>query len=94
LGKLAVPRPGLPNPGQSASVNSTGVWAADSTGELQLIARTGDPFDAQRNIRALTLLNRVPGSPAQTRSFNDTGEIVYRATLTDGSQHIIVVQLP
>jgi hypothetical protein len=91
---LAVPRPGRANPARITSVNNTGVWAADSTGELQLIARTGDPFDEQRNIRALTLLSHVPSSPAQTRSFSATGEVVYRATLTDRSQHIVVVQLP
>jgi uncharacterized delta-60 repeat protein len=94
IGKLAVPDPGRANPARITYVNNTGVWVVDSTGELQLIARTGDPFDAQRNIRALTLLSHVPGSPSQTRSFSAAGEVVYRATLTDGSQHIVVVRIP
>jgi hypothetical protein len=63
----------------------------DSTGELQLIVRAGDAFDAQRKITGLTLLSNVLCSSSQARSFNNAGEFTYRATLNDGSQHIVTV---
>jgi hypothetical protein len=95
IGKLLVPKAGQPNPAGVAAANSTGVWAIDSSGTLQLIARTGDLFDGQRKITELTLLGNVPGSPSQRRSFSGDGRnIIYRVTLADGAQHIVGVLLP
>ena len=45
-------------------------------------------------VTGLTLLGNVLCSPAQTRSFTDTGDLIYRATLNDGSQHIVNVRIP
>ncbi len=80
--------------GRITGANDTGVWAVASTGELRLIARTGDAFDGQRKMVALTLLDTVRGSPTQARSYTGTGELIYRATLSDGSQQIVTVTLP
>ena len=93
VGKLLVPKAGEPNAARITAANGTCVWAADSFGALRLIARTGDRFDAQRKVTALTLLNNMLGSPSQRRSFSDDA-IIYRATLSDGSQHIAVVETP
>ena len=93
VGTLVIPAAGTSSPARIAA-NSTGIWAMDSTGELQLIARTGDVFDGQRKITALTLLSTVRSSPSQLRSFTRNGEVIYRATLSDGSQHVVAAQLP
>jgi uncharacterized delta-60 repeat protein len=94
IGKLVTPAPGQLNPARITRRNNAGLWAVDASGVLQLIVRTGDTFDAERTITALTLLANVPGSPAQTRSFTATGQVIYRVTLDDGSQHVVAVLIP
>jgi len=77
--------------------NNLGLWAANLAGELQLVLRTGDTFqiDAQtKTLRSFTVLSIVPGSPAQTRSFNSNRELIYRALFTDGSKAILTKDLP
>jgi hypothetical protein len=40
------------------------------------------------------LLGKVPGSPSQARAVAKDGGIIYRITLSDGSHHLVTVQLP
>ncbi len=95
LADLAIPRAGKRNPAGINAANDTGVWAVDSKGALRLVVREGDTLAGTTSpIRALTLLGNVGGSPAQTRSYNARAEIIYRATLSDGSEVIAKAQLP
>jgi hypothetical protein len=95
IANLVVPAAGRPNPAHITARNDTGLWAVDSAGVLRLILREGDPFPGtQKSIRAFTLLSVVGGSPAQTRSFNASSELTYRATLIDGTQAIAKVRVP
>lgn len=79
--------------------NDQGLWAVDSSGELQLVVREGQEVTAdgsttRKKVKSFTVLSAVPGSSAQRRSFDTTGRIVYRAVFTDGSQAVVKVQLP
>ncbi len=95
LADLEVPAAGRPNPARITASNASGVWAVDSNGVLRLIVRQGDTFPGSAlTIRALTVLGNVVGSPAQTRSFNGHAELVYRATLSDGSEAIAKARVP
>ena len=85
--------------------NEIGIYVQDQDGQLRAIARQGDQIDVDetdgqdlRTIRDLEVdlsygtgtAGDVGGSPA---SLNDRGELVYRATFTDGSAGIIVSRL-
>lgn len=78
--------------------NDRGIWAMDSTGELQLIAREGEPIartNFNKTLRNFDFLGAVSGSPAQRRGYGiDPGRIVYRATFTDGTTAIIRATIP
>jgi hypothetical protein len=77
--------------------NNVGLWATDAAGDLQLVLRTGDKvsIDVQeKTLRAFTILSVVPGSPAQTRSFNNNRHIIYRAQFTDNTQAVLTKTLP
>lgn len=68
------------------SYNDTGIWAVDTTGTLQLIARKGT-YDSISNkwIKTLKFLPVVKGLSGQTRGFSQpTGDLVYSATFEDG----------
>lgn len=90
---------GMAQQDRVASSNDQGLWAVDSSGELQLVVREGqevavDGSTTRRKIKSFTVLSAVPGSSAQRRSFDTTGRIVYRAVFTDGSQAVVKVLLP
>lgn len=95
VASLTIPPAGHPNPARINSYNNIGVWAVDSTGVLHLVVREGEilPGTGLR-IRAIALLGNVRGSPAQTRGYNGHAELMYRATLSDGSEAITKVRLP
>jgi hypothetical protein len=79
-----------------SSLNDNGIWAVDSGGALQLIAREGDVHSVTgKTIKQLKFLPSVSGENGQTRSFSQTtGDIVYYATFTDGSAGIFKVVFP
>jgi hypothetical protein len=76
------------------SSNSTGVWAVDDSGNLQLIVRTGDIL----NGKTVTALQFLPGPTyvnGTSRSFSTaTGDLVYLATFSDKSTGIFNVVFP
>jgi hypothetical protein len=82
-----------PGRGGVTRANATGVWAADFTGSLRLLFRTGDVFIG-RNVKRFTILGSSSGSKGVTRSFNDSGQVVWRATFTDGSSAIVQTEIP
>jgi hypothetical protein len=90
-------QPLLNNSGQIAFFGRTnygrGIWATDRSGTLQLIAREGDLLDVApgdvRTILELGFASSVsvyPGDP----SFNDRGQIVFRASFAGGTSGIFV----
>jgi hypothetical protein len=95
--KLYVPAWSEPNPAAITRSNNTGIWGVDSTGALWLLARTGSTINVggkNRVIKTLTALSAVSGSCGQSRSYNSSGEVIYRAAFTDGGQAVIKVALP
>ncbi len=84
-------------PAKLDSKNNLGLWSRDSSGNLQLLVRTGDylPLDiGPRQLRSFSILSAVEGATGQARSFNDQGGLVFNAYFIDGSQAIMTVQVP
>ena len=79
--------------GAVGAPNDTGVWAMDGEGALRLLFREGDIVGG-RVVKAFTVLKAVSGSPGVTRAFNDVGQVVWRATFTDGTTAVVVTQVP
>jgi len=81
-----------------------GIWAQDRNGDLRLIARIGGQIDVDdgpgvdlRTIQDLPFQTFDGGSSNMTGNedgrmsgFNDRGEVVFRASFTDGSQGVFV----
>ena len=73
--------------------NSQGLWLADATGQVGLVARTGDvlvtdQIGTRKTIASIAIFTATTGVGAQTRSFNSKGTLVYTITFTDGTQSI------
>lgn len=81
--------------------NENGIWAQDLSGELKLIARTGDQLDVDdgpgtdfRTISDLSFIGGVGAEDYVERSgFNDQGQLAFSATFTDGSSGVFVSNL-
>ena len=93
VAKLRVPPEGQPNPAGIDATNQRGLWAMDSAGVLQLVAREGTFRRGAGIIRKLTVLSHVSGSPAQLRSFADR-ELVILVTTDRGGESIMKILLP
>jgi hypothetical protein len=74
--------------------NDKGIWATDSTGTLQLIARAGDLLEvAPDDFRAISELNFTSASgnsDGLSSGFNDLGQLVFWARFTDNSEGIFL----
>jgi hypothetical protein len=70
-----------------------GLWATDSFGALRLLIREGDAIGSS-TVKSFTVLSSVPGSPAQTRSFNGGGSVVVRVTDATMAQHLVLIAVP
>ncbi len=80
--------------GSVDATNNIGIWAVDTNGELQLIARTGATLDG-KVITKLSFLPVASGVSGQTRNFSQsTGDLLYKATFADGSSGIYKVVFP
>ncbi len=79
--------------GGTTTANDMGLWATDSTGALRLLLREGDALGTS-TVQTFTVLSTVLGSPAQTRSFNNGGSIILRATDATGAQHLLSIAVP
>jgi hypothetical protein len=76
------------------NANNFGIWATAATGDLQLIARTGDllelaPGDS-RTISELAFAGATGNGDGRASGFNNAGHVAFRATFTDGSSGIFV----
>jgi hypothetical protein len=76
------------------STNDFAIWATDSTGALQLIAREGDQLEvAPGEFRTISGLNRTDhdaNSNGWPSAFNNLGQLAFWASFTDGSQGVFV----
>jgi hypothetical protein len=89
--------------GDVTSANSSGIWAEDTLGQLQLIVRRGDSIDVDkgpgidlRTVASFAYFGNEgynnPGNGHQG-GFNDLGQFAFVATFTDGSSGIFVSNL-
>ncbi len=82
------------------SANNSGLFAG-GPGDLVLCVRTGDVIDVDptgapddRTVSAITTFSfGSGGQDGKGMSFNDSGEIVYKLTFTDGSSGIFVSEI-
>lgn len=74
--------------------NNLGLWVQSDAGELELIARVGDAFEVHAgDVRYISSLAFAGGSKyasGQSGGFNDAGDVLFRATFTDGSSGIFL----
>lgn len=75
-----------------------GIWAQDTSGNLKLIARQGGTIKVgttNKTIQSLSFLNSASPLSGQTRHFSqDTGNLLFTATFTDGTQAGLKVIFP
>ena len=78
--------------------NQQGIWAQDTSGNLKMIARQGAALNVggtNKTISSLSFMNATNPTSGQTRNFSqDTGNILYLATFTDGTQVGVKVVFP
>ena len=79
--------------GAVISGNSTGAWAVDFTGTTRLLFRSGDVIDG-KTVKSFTMLNALVGTMGNTRSFNDSGQLLWLATFVDKTTAIIKTEIP
>ena len=77
--------------------NNLGIWAQDTSGELQLVVRSGDKIDVDNSesvdLRTISSLSTGHMHETKPLVFNDHGQITFRAEFTDGSSGIFVSNL-
>jgi hypothetical protein len=76
------------------TANDVGIWATDSTGEIQLIAREGNPLEVSpgdtRTIKELMFFSGTGNADSRPSGFNDAGQLAYWARFTDNSEGLFV----
>jgi hypothetical protein len=79
------------------SSNNTGIWATDQAGTLQLIARTGAQVEVVpadfRTISDLLFVGDTGNSDGRASGFNNSGQLVFWARFTNGTQGVFVSNL-
>lgn len=75
------------------TANDVGLWAMDSAGAVRLLLQEGDALGAS-TVKTFLVLSSVSGSPAQTRSFTNTGSVIVKATDAAGAQHLLHIAVP
>jgi hypothetical protein len=74
-----------------------GIWATDTLGVLHLIAASGDQLEVApndfRTIRTVDFAGSSGNGDGRTSGFNDTGEVAFAASFTDGTSGIFVSNL-
>lgn len=82
--------------------NDTGIWVTGRDGELELLVREGDLFDANdaaqvmdlRTITALTLVSASGGQGGGPIGFTDRGDLLVELGFDDGSRGLFVFAIP
>jgi hypothetical protein len=74
--------------------NDRGIWASDESGTLQLIARKGSQLEVApgdfRTISDLDFVTATGNSDGRASGFNNSGQLVFWAKFTNGTQGIFV----
>lgn len=70
----------------SNEANNMGLWAQSSAGDLILVARTG--ASPTPTLRSFTIFNAEPGQNAQSRHFNNSGDLLLTASFGNGTTGI------
>jgi uncharacterized repeat protein (TIGR03803 family) len=83
----------VPGRGGITAAKDTGLWAVDSAGTVKKLLQEGDPIGNSRVV-SFKVLSVVPGSPAQTRSFNSDGDVVMQVTDAAGGTYLVRVTVP
>jgi hypothetical protein len=84
-------------PSDVTRTTNLGLFSVDSNQTHRLLVRTGDLLEVrgtQKELSLITILGAVPGAPGQARSYNASGDLVFRATFTDRTQAVMRIQLP
>jgi hypothetical protein len=76
------------------ATNDRGIWATSLNGRLKLIAREGKPLEVApsdfRTISSLFFYFDTGNEDGRPSSFNDSGQLAFYATFTDGSEGVFV----
>ena len=83
--------------GGVTTANNQGLWAVNTAGVPRLIVRKGSPMtlDAtQKTVAAIVIFDGASEVTSQSRSFNRSGDLIYRLTFTDGTQGLFEVAAP
>jgi hypothetical protein len=76
------------------STNNQGIWAIDTSGNLQMILCKGSRYKG-KTITALEFLTAGPAESAQTRSYaQSTGDLLIKCTFSDKSWGVLKVVFP
>ena len=90
---LRVGAAGTAGPGGVLPESALGLWTVDSTGVLRLVLREQQTL-AGKTVKTFAILSAVDESAAQTRSFNNAGQVVARIYFTDKTQAVVTIALP
>ncbi|MBL9117207.1 MAG: hypothetical protein JNJ83_19530 [Verrucomicrobiaceae bacterium] len=80
-------------PGKVTAAKDKGLWAVTRAGVLQKLMQEGDAIGSSK-VASFQAINVIPGSPAQTRSFNRAGDVVMQVTDAAGGTHLMHVGVP
>jgi uncharacterized repeat protein (TIGR03803 family) len=97
LAKLAANSVDPRLPSDVKPTTNIGLFSVDSNKVHRLLLRTGNRIEVrgtQKELSLITILGAVSGSPGQARSYNASGDLIFRATFTDRTQAIMRIQLP
>jgi uncharacterized delta-60 repeat protein len=75
------------------AANASGLWGLDSRGQVRLLFRNGQPLEGI-TVRKFFVLDGAGTAFGGPRSFNDEGKVVIRVMATDGTQHLVGIQMP
>ena len=79
------------------TANDIGIWATDSSGLLQLIAREGDQLEVSpgsfRTISNLLFFTGTGNADSRPSGFNELGQLAFWARFTDMSEGLFVSDL-
>lgn len=77
--------------------NDVGLWGTRLGGTTFLLLREGDTMTVDgsaKTVKSFTVLKAASGSPAQRRSFSNTGHVVVLVKFADGSSAIAKCTMP
>lgn len=88
---------GLQGPGVDSS-NTWSLWVGGPNDRLLLVARAGDTIEVatgdERTIRDIEVAPTGGGEDGHGRALNDSGELVYRATISPGFEGLFLARIP